>query len=144
VFGEETKYEQLSDLDVDVCSDLMVRHDTNAVSQIHVDYIQRPSHRSGLITFEKGWVKYDFSKLELFGQVEGLEASVIWSNQDYDANQPYVDQFHEFIRYVEEGRMSHQFDVESALDSLKVVESFFSSTELGKKVCIKSHAQTPF
>ena len=35
VFGEISEYSQL-DIDVDVCSDLTIKHNTGAVSQIHI------------------------------------------------------------------------------------------------------------
>ena len=48
VFGEITDYQKLN-LEVDVCSDLMIKHKSGAVSQIHLDFLQKPSHRSGFV-----------------------------------------------------------------------------------------------
>ena len=143
VTGEITGYKQL-DLEVDVCSDLMLKHKTGAVSQIHLDYLQQPHHRSGLVTFEKAWLGYDFSKMELTGQRINEEPQVLWNNSDYDSNQMYVDQLKEFIRFVEEGRVKHQYDALSSVESLKVVDAFFKSTKTGNKVDIEQNKRFSF
>src|SRR6185503_10124832 len=43
-------------LDVDTIADMMVEHAGGAISQIHLDLIQRPAHRSGMISCERGWI----------------------------------------------------------------------------------------
>ena len=143
VIGEISKYDNL-DLDVDVCSDLMVKHKSGTVSQIHLDFLQKPSHRSGLITFEKAWLSYDFSKMELIGQRLNQEPKVLWNNFDYDSNEMYINQLKEFIRFVEEGRVKHQYDVISSVESIRVVEAFFKSSRTGNKVAIKQNERFSF
>jgi len=143
VVGEVSKYNKL-DLEVDVCSDLMIKHKTGAVSQIHLDYIQQPSHRSGLITFEMGWLSYDFTRIELIGQKKGDDAHVIWSDKNYDYNKAYIDQMIEFVCFVEEGRLKHKYDAESSVESLKVVESLLESNNSGKKVSIERNERFSF
>jgi len=143
VVGEVSKYNKL-DLEVDVCSDLMIKHKTGAVSQIHLDYIQQPSHRSGLITFEMGWLSYDFTRIELIGQKKGDDAHVIWSDKNYDYNKAYIDQMIEFVCFVEEGRLKHKYDAESSVESLKVVESLLESNNSGEKVSIERNERFSF
>jgi len=119
---------ELLDLDVDVISDVMVRHKSGCVSQIHLDYIQKPSHRSGLISFERGWVSYDYSEHRVIAQGPADAAPVtIWSDNTYDANDMYIDEIKEFIEYVEEHRIKNSFDIESAIESLKLVDALFES-----------------
>ena len=144
VFGEVSTYEKLT-LEVDVCSDLMIKHQTGAVSQIHLDYLQQPPHRSGLITFEMGWISYDFTKMEVVGQIKGDKAPrIIWSDKDYDYNQPYVDQLLEFVRFTREGRLKHEYDAESAIASLGVVDSFFKSNDSGKRTEVELNKKFSF
>ena len=143
VYGEISNYKQL-DLDVDVCSDLMIKHRTGAVSQIHLDYLQQPAHRNGTISFEKGWLSYDFNKNELTGQKEKEEQSIIWSDLNYDYNQMYIDQMHEFVRYVEERRMIHKFDARSSIESLKVIEAHFESAINGARVEVERNERFSF
>jgi spore coat polysaccharide biosynthesis protein SpsF (cytidylyltransferase family)/predicted dehydrogenase len=143
VYGEITDYEKL-DLEVDVCSDLMIKHKTSAVSHIHLDYLQQPSHRNGTISFEKGWLSYDFNTIELIGQIRENKTSVIWSDTQYDFNQMYIDQIQEFVRFVEERRMKHKFDAISSIESLKVVNAHFESAKIGKKVNIERNERFCF
>jgi len=136
VYGIISDSESLK-LDVDVQSDLMIKHKSGAVSQIHLDYLQRPAHRSGLITFEKGWLTYDFNSNQILGQTQDNDSPiVIWSDADYDSNLMYFDQIQKFIEYVEEGRVKHGFDADSSLESLKVVEALFKSHLSGAGVNI--------
>ena len=123
------------DLDVDVCSDVMVRHRKGAVSQIHLDYLQRPPHRSGLLTFECGWISYDLNNMTVYGQTEkDKQPKLIWQDSTYDANEMYVEQMREFVRFTEEGRLKHKYDVASSIDSLQVVDALFSASHTGRAV----------
>ena len=143
VFGEITEYQQLN-LDVDVCSDLMIKHKSGAVSQVHLDFLQMPSHRSGLVTFERAWLSYDFSKMEITVQNINEEPYELFKNSDYDPNKMYIDELKEFVRMVEEGRVKHKFDALSSLESLKVVEGLFKSDETGKRIEIERNERHTF
>ena len=143
VYGEISEYDEL-DVDVDVWSDLMIKHNTGAVSQIHLDYLQQPSHRSGLITFEKGWVSYDFRKMEVIGQIMGGDIFKIWSNLDHDFNEAYEDQLDKFMCFVEEGRLKHRYDASSAIESIRVVEALFESNSSHKRVNIARNERFSF
>jgi len=115
-------------LDVDVISDAMVKHKSGCVSQIHLDYIQKPQHRSGLISFERGWLSYDYNQSRVIAQ--GTEDDLpreIWSDEKYDMNEMYVDEMKEFINYVEEGRVKHPFDIDCAIKSIKLIDALFES-----------------
>ncbi len=144
VFGIVSDSEKLN-LDVDVCSDLMIKHKNGAVSQIHLDYIQKPAHRNGVITFERGWLSYDFNEMRLIGQGPNDEsASVKWTTTNYDYNSMYIEQMKQFVRYVEEGRMKHSFDAESSIESLKVIEALFESDKTGSRITIERNERFTF
>ena len=143
VSGETTDYNKLN-LDVDVCSDLMIRHKSGAVSQIHLDFLQRPSHRSGIVTFEKAWLSYDFSKMEITVQKNNEEPYELFKNCDYDPNSMYINQLKEFVCMVEEGRTKHKNDALSSLESLKVVEALFQSSISGTRVGIERNEKFTF
>jgi len=130
----------LLELEVDVISNVMVRHESGCVSQVHLDYIQKPSHRSGVITFERGWATYDFNESRVVAQgPDDQSPNVIWSDNTFDDNEMYVEQTRKFIEYVEEGRMKHSFDARSSLDSLRIVDALFVSSESNK--CVKLVSQ---
>lgn len=143
VFGDISTYEKL-DLDVDVCSNLMIKHLGGGVSQVHLDYLQRPAHRSGLVTYSQGWVSYDFNKNELIGQLSGEDVNVLWSEAEYDNNQPYIDQMMEFVKFTEEGRIVHKYSALASLDSLKVVDAFFESSTSERKVHLVDDSRFTF
>ena len=108
------KSDKLS-LDVDTVADIMIHHDKNAVSQIHLDYIQRPASRSGTLAFEQGNLRYD-----------------LMEDKGYDIDQMYQEELRLFLRYTAEGRMKHEFDVGHALQDLKLVEAAFASSNTGR------------
>ena len=121
------------DKDIDVISDIMIKHDSGCVSQIHMDYIQKPFHRSGLVTFEQSWISYDFNEQKVVAQLPNNKLpSTIWSDKNYDNNEMYIKQLKCFIEYVEEGRVKHSYDIKGGVESLWVVDSYLKS-DLQKK-----------
>jgi predicted dehydrogenase/spore coat polysaccharide biosynthesis protein SpsF (cytidylyltransferase family) len=118
----------LLSLDVDTISDMMIQHTSGAISQIHLDYIQRQLHRGGVISCEKGWIRYDLVLPKVVVQFEDEPTPcVAWEQIDYDMNQSYIDEMGTFLRYVSEGRMRHDLDVWRAACSLAVVDAAFAS-----------------
>jgi spore coat polysaccharide biosynthesis protein SpsF len=143
VFGEFSQYNKLK-LDVDVCSDLMIKHKSGAVSQVHLDFIQKPSHRSGIITFEKAWLSYDFNNMEIIAQKKNEDPYQLFKNSSYDSNNMYIEQLQKFVSLVEEGRIKHEDDAISSLESLKVVKALFDSNLSGKKEIIERDEKFSF
>lgn len=120
----------LLSLDVDVIADMMVQHACGALSQIHLDFIQRPVHRIGLVSCERGWISYDLVLPKVVVQFEDEPAPrTVWEEPDYDANQPYIEEMRTFLRYVSEGRVRHAFDARRAARSLAVVDTAFRSAK---------------
>ena len=99
-----------------------------------MDYIQKPFHRSGTITFERGWISYDFNENKVIAQMPDNQTPiVVWSDHNYDNNKMYLEQIKYFVNYVEEQRIKHPHDIQGGLDSLWVVESLFKS-DIQKKI----------
>ena len=130
---------ELLKLDIDVITDMMIQHRTGTVSQIHLDLIQRPIHRSGHIACERGWIGYDLVSPEVIAQSEeALRPQVMWKDAGYDANQPYLEEMRTFLRYVKEGRVKHALDVWHAVQSLAIVDAAFASVD---KKCLSEIPQ---
>jgi predicted dehydrogenase len=55
---------------------------------------------------------------------------LLWQAQDYDTNQPYLDEMQTFLRYVREGRVHHAFDAWQATRSLEVVMQALEEQQL--------------
>lgn len=124
-------------LNVDVIADIMLQHSGGAVSQIHLDYIQRPLHRCGVISCERGWVSYDIAKPSVIVQFEDLPApKVIWEDSHYDRNQPYLDEISAFLGYVREGRLRHEFDAWRAAQNLAVIDAAFSYAHADRSLIV--------
>jgi spore coat polysaccharide biosynthesis protein SpsF len=118
---------------VDTIADIMMQHASGAVSQIHLDFIQRPSHRSGVISCEQGWVGYDLIHPRVTAQFHNDSAPyVVWEDSHYDTNQPYVEELETFLNYVREGRVKHDFDIWEATQSLAVSDAAFKSVASGQ------------
>lgn len=130
---------KLLPLDVDTIVDLMMHHKSGTVSQIHLDFIQRPLHRSGVISCERGWISYDLANSNVFAQLDGEDMpKCIWEGTDYDPNQQYLNEMETFLQFVREGRMRHPFDAWHAAHTVAIVDASFNSASNGvvKKVFV--------
>lgn len=125
------EYNQLQ-VDVDVIADLMLCHTSGAVSQIHLDYVQRPLQRCGVISCETGWIRYDLVSNQVMAQSSNeTKSRVVWDGSAYDPNQQYIDEMATFIRYTKEGRIRHPYDAWQAAKSLAIVDTAFVSADSG-------------
>ncbi len=123
------KSERLS-LEVDVISDMQLRHKGKAASQLHLDYIQRPMHRRGTLSFERGWVQYNLTTPRVVVNSEEREGSdIILEDSDFDTNRQYIDEMQTFIEYVREGRVRHTNDAWKGAEILKIAEAAFQSSK---------------
>jgi len=123
---------KLLPLDVDVIADLMIRHKGDAISQIHLDYIQRPWHREGIISCENGWIRFDFTAMKVTAQsANDTEPQTILDNPAIDSNLAYIEMMGNFLECVQEKRIHHNFNVWHGIESLAVAECGFQSAERG-------------
>ncbi len=120
-------------LDVDVISDMMFQHQSGAISQLHLDFVQRPAHRSGVLSGTKGWLRYNIFQPQISAQFsDQVSPELIWEERAYDSNQQYLDEMQAFINYVREGRVRHDFDAWNAARSLAMVSAAFQAAKTGK------------
>jgi len=119
------------DLEVDAVADFMIQHRAGAVSHIHLDLLQRPAQRRGILSFERGWIDYDLTRNQVNSQVEGEGRTNVWDDPDFDTNQPYLSEMATFLDYVREGRVRHEHDAWQAAQSLATVVAGFESAVSG-------------
>ena len=113
-------YESLA-VDVEVVADVMIAHASNAVSQIHLDMIQRPAQRRGVISCERGSISYNLMS------AGGAEKGAINADPDYDVNAAYVEEMEMFLNCVREGKVRHEFDAMRATQSLAIAAAAFEA-----------------
>src|SRR6185436_16974908 len=114
------EYEALA-VDVDVIADVMISHSSNAVSQIHLDMIQRPAHRRGVISCERGWISYDLLSSFVMAQtVDEAKPVEILNDPGYDVNECYLAEMETFLNCVREGKVRHEYDALRATQSLAI------------------------
>lgn len=117
-------------VDVDTVADLMIDHSNSAVSQIHLDMIQRPAHRRGVVSCERGWISYDLLANSVTAQTADQPTPLeIWKDRAYNINDSYLEQMDAFLNCVREGRVRHENDAVHATRSLAIATSALASGE---------------
>lgn len=117
-------------LDVDVIADLMISHRSEAVSQIHLDMIQRPAHRRGIISCERGSISYNLLANSVTAQTVAQPGPIeVWHNPNYDVNDGYVEEMETFLQYVREGKVRHDYDASRATQSLAIATAAVAAAQ---------------
>lgn len=116
-------------LDVDVIADLTIQHSSGAVSQIHLDMIQRPAQRKGTISCERGWISYDLLAKTVVIQSADNEPVSVWEDTSYEVNDAYLDEMRTFLNCVREGRVRHAHDAWKGARTLSIIEAAFASAK---------------
>ena len=114
------------EVDVDINSNIMLYHNNGAVSQIHLDCIQKVMNRSGKIYFERGWISYDFISSELkIKNEKDVKEKMIWNDLNFDPNEMYKKELLTFIDLVDNKGFKHEYDFYNAKLDLGIVEDVF-------------------
>ena len=122
-------YEALP-VDVEVVADVMISHSSNAVSQIHLDMIQRPAHRRGVISCERGWISYNLVANSVTAQtMDRPEPVTIWNDPGYTTNASYLEEMETFLNCVREGKVRHEHDAMHATQSLAIAASALAASQ---------------
>lgn len=93
------------EMDVEDVAAIICRHESGAISEIHLDYVRRPASRSCEITGENGVVSWRLQdrKAQIWdgpsGNVEEYEQAAGW-----EANNMYLDEVRHFLECVRAGR----------------------------------------
>lgn len=126
-FSNQYKAHQI---DVESVSDMMIRHKTGAVSQIHLDYVQKPTNRCGIISFEEGWIKYDLIHPAIsYFSSDMSEPQPFTDELMFDNNASYLAEMKCFIDFTEQKLVRHEHDVWSAIESQKVANAALKASQ---------------
>jgi len=124
VVGVQPKHESLL-LDVDVRSDFMLQHRLGAISQIHLDFVQNPLTRSGIIIGTEGTIQYDLAKKSM-----NLSTNTLTELYDFSEEEPnvtYIREMKDFLELYRQGRKRHGLDFWQALHTQGVIDALSRS-----------------
>lgn len=95
--------DQLSDLDLDVedTAALVLRFESGAIGEIHLDYVQRDYSRSCTIIGDGGTIRCDLAAAETSVYTEGSGRwEIVCSRPGWEVNEMYLDELRHFTRCV--------------------------------------------
>jgi predicted dehydrogenase len=94
-------------LETDGLVEMLLRHDSGALSSMHLNFVQRDYRRCCQIIGENGTVYWDFSEraVKIFGE-DGNLSETISEPAGWDLNQMYLDELNHFLTCVETRRQT--------------------------------------
>lgn len=117
--------EELS-LEVEDLADICAISHNGTVVNIHLDFLQRHTHRKCSFIGSKGRMEWDLIKNEicLFDK-EGMR--VLYSDSNWDKNQMYINMLNDFVNKIESKKNSC-IDLENAVNTVKLIDCIKSIT----------------
>lgn len=125
------------EVDVEDVAALMCKHVSGALSEIHLDYVQRTYERGCHIVGEQGSIFWDYNQ----GTVRWFDAAQgVWhtfaQSQDWQTNQMYVDELRHFLNCVHTGSQT-TLPVSDAIEVMRIVFAAKASTACGCMVRVE-------
>jgi predicted dehydrogenase len=113
------------------------RHQSGAISEIHLDYVQRTYERGCQIVGEGGSVFWDFSAQQVrLYDAEKQDWSVYSQPEKWQINQMYIDEMKHFIECVGL-RKQTMMPISQAIAVTQVALAAKQSARNGKLVCVQ-------
>lgn len=120
------------EMDVEDVAALICDHPDGAISEIHLDYVQRTYERGCQIVGERGSIFWDYSEAEVcWYDAENDNWECLPQPEDWEANQMYVDEIEHFLDSVRESRRTTQ-PVDTAAKLMNAVFAAKKSVHSGK------------
>jgi len=115
---------------------LMCRHASGALSEIHLDYVQRSYERGCQIVGEQGTIAWDFNSRE----VRVFEAATKqWTAFPYpanwDLNQMYVDEMRHFVECLRDGQPT-MLPITEAVSVMQIAFAAKASAREGRLIAV--------
>ncbi len=115
---------------------LICRHADGAMSEIHLDYVQRTYERGCQIVGELGSLFWDFnSKAVRWYNAESKQWTAYPQPEDWEINQMYVDEMKHFLECVEHKRPT-MLPIPEASALMQVVFAAKTSSQTGRMVAV--------
>jgi predicted dehydrogenase len=124
------------DIDVEDTAMMLIEHSSGVLSQITLDFVQRPYRRWLQVVGSKGTLEWEFLSNKVRRYTErGPEWEKAFSAQDYDVGQSYVDELEHFARVVRREELP-SVDLTHAMHVLSVGLAAHESSATGRRVTI--------
>jgi predicted dehydrogenase len=119
---------------------MVCRHESGALSEIHLDYVQRTYQRDCQIVGEQGSIfwAFDHGRVRWFDAGRG-EWTVFSQPPNWDVNQMYVDEMKHFLECVREGR-STVLPIPEAISVMRTAFAAKASACQGKLIEVREKA----
>lgn len=111
-------------LDVEDCADILLLNDKQTVVNIHLDFLQRKTHRKCRFVGSKGVLEWDLIQNELKLILPEGE-KILYSDASWDKNQMYLNMVRDFVHKIE-GSSHSCIDLEQATLTVGLIEDIKS------------------
>lgn len=124
------------DIDVEDTAELLLRHESGAISNIHLDMVQRVPSRTCRIIGSEGVVAFDYlaNSASLYSAATG-QWSTLHTAGNIDRNQMYVDELDDFLRCAS-GDGTTRSTGENGRRVLQIALAARASASLGARVTL--------
>jgi len=124
------------DVDVEDTAMLIIEHASGVLSQITLDFVQRPYRRWLQVVGSEGTLEWEFLSNEVRRfTTKNHSWEKVFSAPGYDAGDTYVDELRHFARVVR-GEEAPVVDVSHALHVLAVAYAAHQSSATGRKISV--------
>jgi len=103
---------------------------------LHLDYLQKDYDRRIRILGDEGSIEWNWYQRKAVLKVHKKEDEV-YSLEDFDVNQLYLDELKEFIRVIENKKLHHPLDFSHVIKNTKLMLTMHESSEQAKKIQFK-------
>lgn len=131
--------DKLSNLDIDTedVAEILLRFESGAIAEVHLDYVQRYPSRSCEIIGEEGSIVWNLNEGTVKVYTAGKKEWKLFEQpKGYDMNQTYIDEMAHFINCIE-GKEETLIDITDGLEVLKIALAAKESAKNGKIIKIK-------
>jgi predicted dehydrogenase len=121
---------------------MVCRHTSGALSEIHLDYVQRSYERGCQIVGEQGSIFWDFNaKTVRWYDAASKQWTRFPQPEDWEVNQMYVDEMRHFLACLADHRPT-TLPIPEAVALMRVAFAANASSELGRVVNVAEEAQS--
>jgi len=120
---------------------LLCRHSNSAVSEIHLDYVQKTYERGCRIVGEKGSIFWDFNSRQVRFHDANGQVTRFAQPEDWQLNQMYLDEMRHFLDCVRT-RNTTTLSIPDAVGVMQIVFAAKASNRQGRMVPVENTTPT--